>query len=130
MKSLKRGILIVLIGAMIMSGCAKDKKTIPPYDEVLIYPVAYDLTYLRATEAIQNVPGWELETTEKEKGLIRVRNINFTSLDDADQRVIDIWLKPLAAKETSVQLAPESQRVEGGDTLMKSVSEYMKKEIK
>lgn len=112
----------------LLVGCAVGPKVGPLHDETLIYPLAFDLTYLRTLEALQRVPGWELESTEKEKGLIRVRNINFSGLDDADKRNATFQLKRVDRKETSIQLIPQSQRVVGVGELLSEISKTLNKE--
>ena len=100
-----------LLAGFAVTGCAVNKKLTPLHDVILVYKLAYDLTYLRAVHAIQDVKGWALEETDKEKGIIRVRNLDFSLFDDSDQRIISILIKRDSRSETSVQLAPESQRV-------------------
>lgn len=123
-------IMTFMILGILSPGCASSKKVVlPVHDDVLIYPLPYDLTYLRTMDALQDIPNWELEETEKEHGIIKVRNINYGAWNDADKRLIIVRVKSLAANQTSVQLAPESQSVIGGDELLKQVSSYLKKEI-
>ena len=122
------GILMLSFGICI-AGCTTAKKILPLHDEVLRFNLPYDLTYLRAAEALQRVAGWELESTEKEKGIILVRNINYSSFDDADKRIATVLIKHIGARETSVQLAPESQRILGGGTLLENISRIMDQEL-
>ena len=106
------------------SGCAAaGDKILPIHDEVLRFHAPYDFVYLRVIETLERVEGWELESTEKEKGIIVARNINFSSLADADKRNATFWLKSLGPREISVQLAPQSQRVLGGELLLQRISE-------
>ncbi|MCM8775191.1 MAG: hypothetical protein NC930_02385 [Candidatus Omnitrophica bacterium] len=125
----------LLIPAMLLLcvGCASYRdvtdKIVPIHDEVLVYELPFDLVYLRTLEALELVDGWELEETEKEKGLIRVRNINFSSFADADKRIATFLVKRISREQTSVELAPESQQVIGVDKLLKSVSTQMAREL-
>ena len=110
-------------------GCASQKKIPPAYEEVLVYPLPFDLVYLRTLEALENVQGWELQETEKEKGIIRVRNISYSRLDDSDKRTATILIKRMSRRETAVSLAPYSNQVLGGASLMKSISQYVSREL-
>ncbi len=125
----KKALFIDFFAVVAAAGCASQKeKILPVHDEVLIYPLSYDVTYLRTIEALESVDGWELEETEKEKGSIRVRNINFSSFDDADKRIVDFMVKRVDRNKTSVELAPASQRVLGGNELLKKVAAYLNRE--
>jgi len=112
-----------------LSGCATAKKVLPLHNEVLTYELPYDLTYLRTLDALNAQSGWLLEETDKEKGLIRVRNIEFSRLDDKDLRVLTFHIKRVDRSHTSVALAPESQRSLSGGDLLKAVGERLQAEI-
>ena len=121
-------VLMLALGIS-FAGCAAGKKIFPLHDEVLKVHLPYDLTYLRTEEALERIPGWELEMTEKEKGVIVVRNINYSTWDDADKRNATFWLKRIGPRETSIQLAPESQRVLGGGDLLEQITHYLDNEL-
>ena len=59
MPDLKSAALFCLL--LLSAGCVHDTAVRPLHNEVLRYPVAYDLAYLRTLEALQSLPGWELE---------------------------------------------------------------------
>ena len=120
---------IFLAGSILLSGCMTQEKSFPAQDEVLLYALPFDLTYLRTMEAIDSHPDWELSYSEKEKGIITVRNIHHSSLTDADKRIITFMVKRVDRHETSVQLAPDSQYVIGGDELLKLVGKYLSNEL-
>ena len=122
--------LIMLGAGILIGGCSISQKVLPAHDEVLRYPLPYDLTYLRAAEAVEKIPGWEIESTEKEKGVIVARNINYSSLADSDKSSITFWVKRVNAKETTVEIAPDSQHALGGDELLKNINRYVIREIK
>jgi hypothetical protein len=129
MTNLKKS-LILILAVFAMAGCASTKdELLPVHDEVLIYDLPYDLTYLRTLEALENVDGWELEETEKEKGIIRVRNVDFASFEDADIRAATLILKRINRKQTSIALADYSQRVKEGDVLLERISQYLSHEV-
>jgi hypothetical protein len=121
-------LIILMIGAA-LPGCAKDRKPLlPVHDEVLVYQLPYDLTYLRTLDALNSVHGWDLEVTDKEKGLIRVRNVDYTGFDNSDQRTADFVLKRLNSDETSIELARNSQQILGAGDLLKAVSIQLNRE--
>ncbi len=121
-----RWMLAMLAGMMmthLFLGCrTTDKMITTKHDEILIYNLPFDLTYLKTMDALQKVPGWQLQSTEKERGLITVFNSNYSALNDADQRVITFKIVSLGQGKTSVQIDPEDQRVPDGGDLMKEVA--------
>ena len=131
MKHWRIALLSFLLTAVAFSaaGCISNpKKVLKANEEILLYALPFDLTYLRTIEALELVPGWELEETEKEKGLIRMRNVNFSRFDDSDKQDITFIIKRVGARETSVQIAKQSMYSAGGDTLLQSVTQYLKRE--
>jgi hypothetical protein len=88
-----------------------------------------DLTYLRTLEAVQAHPEWELDTTDKENGIISIRNLRYSSFVDADRRRATLILKQVGARETSVQFSSESQRVFGGKEIMSLIKQYLDREV-
>lgn len=120
---------LILIAFFLTLGCAHKKPLLPVHDEVLVYQLPYDLTYLRVLDSLQTLPDWELEVTDKEAGFVRVRNMNYGGLDDADKRTATFLIKRINLGETSVELAPESQQVIGVGDLMKAVGKYLSREV-
>ena len=132
MNKYNRLLIITAACAVIFSGCAMFNKPVElteSYDTVLVYELPYDLTYLRAMEAVSFIPDWELEETEKEKGVIVIRNTNFRKFTDADQRVASIFVKRVSRRETSVELAPFSRKVLGGEMIMDNINELISREL-
>ena len=113
-----------------VAGCNTVGKALPPNDEVLVYPLSYDLAYLRTMEALDAVDHWQLEETDKEMGIIKVRDTNYSSLDDADLRVITFLIKRVNRGTTSVSIDPASQKVYGGAELIRAVSAALAREVK
>lgn len=109
-------------------GCARSSSMLPLHDEVLVYPLPMDLAYLRTLEAVDLHPDWELDRTLKEKGLIYLRNLRYSSFSDADRRTATLVLKPIGPHETSIQLAKESQSVVGGDELLDLIKQQLSRE--
>ena len=123
-------LMVIFAFALMLAGCNTVGEVLPPNDEVLVYPLPYDLTYLRTMEALDGQGHWQLEETDKEKGLISVRDTNYSRLDDADLRVITFTVKRVDRGTTSVSIDPKSQKVFGGAELMKAVGAALSREIK
>ena len=122
---------VIPVFLFLAAGCQSVQKSpvYPANDEVLRYPLSYDLTYLRTLEAVASTPGWELDSTEKEKGIITVRNLNWTRLDDSDRRVIVFVVKSAGRSETTVEIAPQSRHILGGADMLKRVGDYVSREL-
>lgn len=111
-------------------GCSgKSKSLLPVHDEVLVYALPLDLTYLRTVEAVNAHPDWEVDYTDKEKGLIVLRNMRYSSFADADLRTAVLVLKRVGPRETSVQFDPQSQAVRGGDEVLDLIKQYLSREV-
>ena len=128
MKNLFSFLLIAILSGCLF-GCATAKKVLPLHDEVLIYELPYDLTYLRTLEALDNQSGWVLDETEKEKGIIRIRNVEFSRWDDADLRSLTFNIKRIDRSHTSIALAPESQRSLNGGDMLKVIGDRLKADL-
>jgi len=123
-------IALILVLGLSFSGCNTVGEVLPPNDEVLVYPLPFDLTYLRTMEALEDYPDWQVDETDKEKGIIKTRNTNYSRLDDSDLRSVTFMVKRVDRGTTSVSIAPESQKVFGGGELMKAVASALAIEIK
>ncbi|HOW87876.1 MAG TPA: hypothetical protein P5561_01380 [Candidatus Omnitrophota bacterium] len=123
-------IVLILVLGLGLIGCNTVGEVFPPNDQVLVYPLPYDLTYLRTLETLEDYPDWQVSETDKEKGLIRVRDINYSRLDDSDLRSVAFTVKRVDRGTTSVSIAPESQKVFGGDKLLQAVAATLSGEIK
>jgi len=123
-------VLMFGILSLSLAGCAsKSKSLLPVHDEVLVYPLPLDLTYLRTVEAVNAHPDWEVDYTDKEKGLIVLRNMRYSSFADADLRTAVLVVKQVGPRETSVQLDSKSQAVRGGDEILDLIKQYLSREV-
>lgn len=122
-------ITLFSILALALVGCNTVGEVLPPNDQVLLYKLPYDLTYLRTLEALNSQSNWVLEITDKEKGLITLRDINYSRLDDSDLRSIAFAVKRVDDTYTSISILPECQRVYGGEQLLKVIGEYLNREV-
>ena len=101
----------------ILAGCASVKDA-PKYDQVLVYDEPFDYTFLKTMEALNTVKGWTLEETDKNKGIIILRNTEYSHLFDHDKWLVRFNLVSLGRKKTSVSIDPASQyNVKGGELL-------------
>ncbi|MBI1977908.1 MAG: hypothetical protein HYS55_04065 [Candidatus Omnitrophica bacterium] len=117
-------IIFVFVTAAVLASCASTKEY-PKYDQVLVYDRPYDYTYLKTLEALNTLPGWVLEETDKNVGLIVVRNVEYGHLFDRDKWVAKFIVKSLGRKKTSVELAPTSQKLTQGGDLLKRIDDVM-----
>ena len=109
----------------LVSGCSSVKEY-PKFDQVLVYEKPYDYTYLKTLEALNTVSGWVLEETDKNKGLIVLRNTEYGNLFDRDKWVVRFNVVSLGRKKTSVSIDSVSQRNEMGGELLHRVDHIMK----
>ncbi len=117
--------ILSLVLVAVLSSCASVKEY-PKFDQVLVYEKPFDFTFLRTLEALNSVPGWALEETDKNKGFITLRNTEYGNLFDRDKWVVKFNVVSLGRKKTSVAIDPLSQRnVKGGD-LLKRIDDFMK----
>lgn len=121
---------LVFFAAVFLAGCATTKKILPLHDEMLVYELPYDLTYLRTLDALDLQKGWQLKETDKEKGLITIRNVDYQRLDDSDKRELTFVVKRVDRAHTSVQLVPNSQRTLSGGDMLKAIGEKLGAELK
>ena len=122
--------VLILILGLGLAGCNTVGEVLPPNDEVLVYKLPYDLTYLRTMETLNSAGNWQLEETDKEKGTLSVRDTNYSRLDDSDLRVITFVIKRVDRRTTSVSIDPESQKVFGGKKLLEAIGGALGREIK
>jgi len=125
--------VLILALALGLAGCNSVGEVLPPNDKVLVYKLPYDLAYLRTMEALNSVGTWELEETDKERGLISVRDTNYSRLDDSDMRVITFLVKRVDRETTSVCISPDnpkSQKIFGGKRLLEVIGEALGREVK
>ena len=126
-------ILAVIASSFPFQGCSLyrhvEKDLLPKHDQVLMFDLSYDLVYLRTLEAMENVSGWELEETEKEKGIIRVRNTDYSRFGDKDLQFATLEIRRIAREQTSVQLSKDTQYIVGGDKLLSAITEFVGREL-
>ncbi|MBI4550121.1 MAG: hypothetical protein HY714_04270 [Candidatus Omnitrophica bacterium] len=114
-----RAIGSLLAAIFLAAGCVHSP--LVKNDEVLIFNRAFDYTYDGVLRAIDTAAPWGLSHTDKQNGVIVAFNQDYWDTLDADKRTAVIQIKTIARKETSVQLAPESQHVIGGADLLKAI---------
>ena len=109
---------------VVLNGCSS-LRDFPAYDQVLTYNRPYDFTFLKTMEALNTFPDWILEETDKNKGLIVLRNINYGNVTDRDKWEARFIVKSLGRNQTSVALEPDSQHSVQGGELLKRIDQVM-----
>ena len=122
-------VYVFIMGLALFSGCALfgDRvEDVPPRERVLLFDRPFDVTYLRTLEALNTFPGWVLEQTDKEKGLIVLRNRQYSHLFDKDKMAARFLLKRVNRQQTSVELDPSSPAFEEEGVLLDRIDQVMK----
>jgi hypothetical protein len=132
---MKKQFLILLIGLAFLTGfvgCSAFKKHIlrheqevAIHDRVLVYERPYDYTFLKTIEALNTFPEWVLEETDKNKGLIVLRNTEYGHLFDREKWVVRFNIRRLDKRKTSVSLESDSQRAEKGGEFLDRIDEVV-----
>jgi hypothetical protein len=132
---MRQQIFILLISLAFLanfSGCSAFKKHILHHEQevvvhnrVLVYDRPYDYTFLKTIEALNTFPEWVLEETDKNKGLIVIRNTQYGHLFDRDKWVARFSIRRLDKRKTAVSLEPDSQRLEKGGELLDRIDEVV-----
>lgn len=123
------GIMVLLL----VSGCASlrncgtkcDEKI--KYDRVLEYDLPFDYVYMKTIDAMNLIPNWVLEETDKEKGIVVLRNVQFGHIFDRDKNVAHVNVKRVSRKHTTVALDPDSQELPQGGEILNKIDEIMKR---
>ncbi len=124
------GLLVFVL--MASAGCASlkkcgakcDEKVV--YDQVLTYDKPYDYVYMKTLFALNDYPNWLLDETDKEKGIIVLRDIQFGHMFDRDKWLVRVSIKRINIKETSVSLTPETQECPEGGKILDRIDQVMK----
>lgn len=114
------------MAVFMLVGCAHHTPY-PKNDVVLTYNRPFDYTYLGVLTAIESLTDWKLGYTEKNNGLIVLQNQKYWDFFDSDKREAVIQVRRVDAKRTSVQLAPESQRVVDGKLITDAIDKELGK---
>ncbi|MBI2167738.1 MAG: hypothetical protein HYU34_05835 [Candidatus Omnitrophica bacterium] len=122
-----KSVFSLALGLFLLGGCAH-APLLPIHDEVLVFSLPYDLTFLRVLEAADTHPDWEPNWTDKEKGVIHLQNTRYSSFADADKRSMVLLVKREDEGGSSVRLAPESQAVVGGGEVLKLIQAALSEE--
>ena len=126
---MKRSRVAILSLCLVISlmGCSfkGQLSEVPAYDQVLVYDRPYDYTFLKTIEALNTFPEWVLEETDKNKGLIVIRNTQYGHLFDKDKWVARFNIRRLDKRKTSVSLDPSTQRIQQGGELLKRIDEVV-----
>lgn len=111
---MKRWILSAFVCVVLvnMAGCGTFKRNFAddtkPAERELVYDRALDYTYQVVLDAVNETGTWNLYETDKTAGKIRVFDSRYKELFNPDDRVVTIFVKPLARRKTVVSLAKDS----------------------
>lgn len=119
---------MAILSILHFMGCKK-ASLLPVHDEILVYPLPLDVTYLRTVDAVQRHPDWDLDWTDKEKGLIGIYNQRFSSFADADERSAILVVKRVNDREASVRFDPKSISIVGGDEILGLIKQHLSSEV-
>ena len=124
---MKKKSFLVVLGFIVLAFLAScsSLKDFPAYDQVLIYDRSYDFTFLKTIEALNTFRDWTIEETDKNKGLIVMRNSQYSHVFDRDKLTARFTVKSLGRRQTSVALEPTSQRLEQGGELLRRIDHVM-----
>ena len=117
-------VVLSFIFLAFLNGCSS-LKDFPAYDQVLVYDRPYDYTFLKTFEALNTFHDWTIEETDKNKGLIAMRNTQYGHIFDRDKLVARFIVKSLGRRQTSVALEPSSQHLVQGGDLLKRIDQVM-----
>ena len=109
-------IALILMLSLGLVGCNTVGKMLPPNDRVLVYPLPYDLTYLRTMEILDTTSDWQLEETDKEKGtivwlLVPWAQDILVALDKGELKLKDYDLSRWRLMHIGAQPVPPSQMI-------------------
>jgi hypothetical protein len=107
--------------SVLLFGCQTLEVKPTLHDEVLMFNRAYDYTFLRTMEALMTFPTWILEVTDKEAGLIIIRNTEYSHMFDRDFQTLRFQVNRVSRTKTSVQLVGESQEMEMGPQFLERI---------
>lgn len=124
MKTIVRPFLLIFAASVLVFGCA-GLEDHPVYDRVHVYNKPFDYTYLRVIEALNALPNWLLEETDKEKGILVYRNIQYGHLFDYDKQTARLVVSRVSISQTSVRLDPPTQKVEGAAEMFQKIDDLM-----
>lgn len=131
MSSLNKSLLIVLMIAGLTAGCKtwhSEVKEVPPFERTLVFDRPYDVTFLKTMEALNTFPDWLLQETNKEQGLIVLRNQQYGHVFDRDKGIARFMLRRVNRKQTSVTLDPSSQEMGKGEFLLDRIRQMVGKQ--
>ncbi len=113
--------------AAVLTSCANQSGLLPA-DQIssrasqpIIVQRAYDVVFLSVFEVVDSLEAWNPEVTDKNEGTIRVKNIQFGKIGDADTRMLTIEIVRDSKTQTQIRLDQDSQRVIGASDVMDAI---------
>ena len=90
----------------------------------------YDFVYLSVFDTANTMTKWTPLKTLKDEGLIRLQNTQFSRLDDASLRIVNVRIRRDSSTQTSVFLEKDSQRVVGADEILDAIRKKLADQTK
>ena len=119
---------VLALSFTLVAGC-KAVEEYPAYNQVLVYDRAYDYIYLRTLEAVNTFSDWVLEETDKEKGLIMLRSIDYAHFIDRDKQAAVLQVTRLNRTQTSVKLVGDSQKLKTGGEILNRIDQTILRDL-
>ena len=120
---MKAKILTCFFAVALFAGCVH--QPLVKHDQTLLYNRPFDYTYDEVIDAASSVHPWQLASTTRSMGEIVLLNEQYWDTLDTDKRTARILVKRVSRRQTSVQLAPESQNVIGVGEILKKIDQVL-----
>ena len=124
MKKLLHHLVPALILSLCAVGCAGAEERLS-YDKVHVYERPFDFTFLKTIQAVNNFENWILEETDKEKGILVFRNIEYGHLFDRDKQVARFVISRVGSDKTSVMLDPTTRKFEEAPEMFERIDSFV-----
>jgi len=107
---------MVLLLACSMGGCKSFEEDLIVHDELFMYEKGYDYVFMKVIDAVDEMDGWRLIDQDIKLGAVTVRSADFMCDDE-----VDVMVKRVDRKKTTVELAAKSQQTKGVEKILKAI---------
>jgi|GEM_PF-2882129 len=118
---------VTFLWAFLLMACASPSHFLPiekipaGNSEEIHISKSYDFVFLSVFDAVNASDHWAPSQTLKDEGLIRLRNTQFSKIDDSSARAVDVRIRRDSLTQTSVFLDQDSRRVIGADEVLNAI---------
>ncbi len=102
-----------LVTLVLLAGCGIFEKQPSIRYMVYTYEQPFDLVYLRAIETLDTNDDWAFSYTDKETGVIALRNMNYENWFGMDRQYVRFVVRHVSQTETSVEIDPSASQCKG-----------------